>query len=652
MRRNGRYLALLALLAVPSALLSIHAALALLPLHDWPTALLQTDLHDPAQLLARHSFLPQLAVALVAGAALSLSGVLLQQSLKNPIAEPTTLGTSAGAGLALTIATIFAPWMLEYGRELISLFGATVATASVLMIAGRGRLSVSVILLAGMIVSMTASATTAIFLSLFTDYMGELFVWQSGSLVQNGDRSAIILMFWFVPAACLTVLLRRPFSMLGLEDEAASSLGLKPWVFRLIAISLAISLGASVAAAVGVIAFVGLAASAFAKATGARSFGQVAGRATIIGALLLLLVDRLSDAVFPGELPAGSLTALIGAPLLFLLIRRLPGEFRHRSTVNSRKHPAGVATFLGACVVIITLSMISLAVGPTAGGWSTGAVSLAWDTLEYRWPRVLGAASAGILLALAGGTMQKITANPLAAPEALGVSGGATIGVLALLTVTGGIDQFHLALAAALGAVGAGLLVNVLTRNDSFAADRLLLCGLTVTMLATGWASVFLATGDPRTGWVMSWLSGSTYRLAPHQAMFASVISLAAFAVIPFAERWLTILPLGKTVASSVGVPVSAAWGVSFAFAAIATGAATLLIGPLSFIGLTAPHLARLLGFHDTRCQMFAAAWIGAAIMILADWLGRIVVFPWETPAGIFAALLGGPYMLWALRRR
>jgi iron complex transport system permease protein len=652
MRKQGRYLALLAFLAIPSALLSLHAALALLPLQDWPAAVLQTDLRDPAQLLARHSFLPQLAVALIAGAALSLSGVLLQQSLKNAIAEPTTLGTSAGAGLALTIATIFAPWMLEHGRELIALAGAIIATAAVLMIAGRGRFSVSVVLLAGMIVSMTASAMTAIFLSLFTDYMGELFVWQSGSLVQNGDRSAIILMCWFLPVAGLTALLRRPFALLGLDDEAVTSLGLKPRVFRMIAIGLAISLAASVAAAVGVIAFVGLAASVFAKATGARSFGQVAGRATIIGGLLLLFVDRLSDAAFPNEVPAGSLTALIGAPLLFLLIRRLPGEFRSRAVVNSRRPPTGAATFFWACIAIITLGLISLTVGPTAGEWSTWAVSLTWDSLEFRWPRVLGAASAGILLALAGGTMQKTTANPLAAPEALGVSGGATIGVLTLLSITNGVDQLHLSLAATLGAIGAGLLVNALARSESFAADRLLLCGLTVTMLATGWASVFLATGDPRTGWVMGWLSGSTYRLTPYQAIFASLMSIAALAMIPFAERWLTILPLGKTVASSVGVPVSAAWGISFAFAATATGAATLLIGPLSFVGLTAPHLARLLGLHDTRRQMFAAASIGAAIMILADWLGRVVVFPWETPAGIFAAFLGGPYMLWALRRR
>lgn len=651
-RRHASFLALLALLAIPSIALTIDAAMALLPLGYWPSAILRADLRDPAQLLARHSFLPQIAVALLAGAALSLSGVLLQQSLKNPIAEPTTLGTSAGAGLALTLATIFAPWMLEDGRELIALGGAITATAMVFIIASAGRLSVSVVLMAGMIVAMTASAVTGIFLSLFTDYMGELFIWQSGSLAQNGDRTAIILACWLLPIACLTGLLGRPLSLLGLDDTTVSSLGLKSWLLRLIAIGLAVALAACVAAAVGVIAFVGLAAPTFARATGARTFGQLALRATVIGAFLLLSVDRLSEAFFSNEMPAGSLTALIGAPLLFSLIRKLPSDIGSRSFVASPGSSSGLQTMLGAGLILVAIAVISLTVGPTADGWHTGSFSFARETLEFRWPRVLGAASAGILLALAGGTMQRVSGNPLAAPEALGVSGGATIGVLALLTMTNGVDQASLALGAALGAIGAGLLVSALARREGFRADRLLLYGLTLTMLATGWASVFLGTGDRRTGWVMSWLSGSTYRVGHEQAVFAAAISVVALAIVPIAERWLTILPLGKTVASSVGVPIASAWSLSFAFAAVATGIATLLVGPLSFVGLTAPHLASLMGFRDARRQMLAAAIIGAAIMMAADWLGRIIVFPWETPAGIVAAFLGGPYMLWALRRR
>jgi ferric hydroxamate transport system permease protein len=651
-RRHASFLALLVLIGLPSVLLTIDAATDLLPLASWPSAILQTDLRDPAHLLARHSFLPQIAVALLSGAALSLSGVLMQHALKNPIAEPTTLGTSAGAGLALTLATIFAPWMLEDGRELIALGGAIIATTVVFMIARRGRLSVSVVVLAGMIVAMTASAATGVFLSLFTDYMGELFIWQSGSLAQNGDRTTILLASWFLAITLITALLARPLSLLSLDDTTVSSLGLKPWLLRLIAICLAIALAASVASAVGVIAFIGLAAPTFARATGARTFGQQAFRATAIGAILLLFVDRLSEAFFPGEIPAGSLTALIGAPLLFLLIRKLPSEIDSSGLVVNSRSPIGVYTMFGAILVVPALALASLTLGPTLDGWHTGQFSFTTSNLEFRWPRLLGAASAGVLLALAGGTMQRITGNPLAAPEALGVSGGATIGVLALLSCAGGVDQASLALGAAFGAIGSGMLISILARREGFRADRLLLYGLTLSMLATGWASVFLASGDARAGWMMSWLSGSTYRLQPPQAIFAAILSAVALAIVPIFDRWLAILPLGKTVALSVGVPVAAAWSFGFAFSALATGIATLLVGPLSLVGLIAPHLAKLSGLHDARHQLLTGGAIGAAIMIAADWLGRVVVFPWETPAGIIAAFIGGPYMLWALRRR
>ncbi len=651
LKQRASFLALLVLLAVPAALLSADAALELLPLASWPSAVLQADLRDPAQLLARHSFLPQIAVAMLAGAALALSGVLLQQALKNPLAEPTTLGTSAGAGLALTLAAIFAPWMLENGRELIALGGAAAATAIVFLIASGGRLSVSALVLAGMIVAMTASAATAVFLSLFTDYLGELFIWQSGSLVQNGDRLAFQLASRLLPAAAVTLLMARPLSALAMDDTTMSSVGLKPWQVRLIAVGLAVALAASVAAAVGVIAFIGLAAPVLARATGARTFGQVAARATVIGGLLLLLVDRLAEILFSNEMPAGSLTALVGAPLLFMLIGRIPADIGSYDVAAGRRSVAGLRAILYAGLSIAVLVIVALTVGPTVDGHSI-AFSPLTETFEFRWPRVLGAASAGSLLAIAGCTMQRISANPLAAPEGLGISGGATIGVLALLTMTSGTDPAKLAVGAAIGALIACLLVTVFAWRGGFRPERMLLCGLAVTMLATAWASVFLATGDPRTTWVMTWLSGSTYRIGADQAVLAAGVCLAALLAIPLLERWLTVLPLGRSVASALGISVAAAWGVSFLVSAVATGLATLLVGPLSFVGLTAPHLARLIGLQDARPQMLGSAVIGAGLMIAADWLGRIIVFPWETPAGIIAAFLGGPYMLWALRRR
>ena len=85
--------------------------------------------------------------------------------------------------------------------------------------------------------------------------------------------------------------------------------------------------------------------------------------------------------------------------------------------------------------------------------------------------------------------------------------------------------------------------------------------------------------------------------------------------------------------------------------AAILTAGATVVIGPMSFVGLMAPHLARLLGFARARSQMLVAALIGGLLMVLSDWLGRNLIFPQQMPAGVIATLLGGPYLMWLLRR-
>ncbi len=86
--------------------------------------------------------------------------------------------------------------------------------------------------------------------------------------------------------------------------------------------------------------------------------------------------------------------------------------------------------------------------------------------------------------------------------------------------------------------------------------------------------------------------------------------------------------------------------------AALMTAIATLLVGPLSFVGLMAPHMARVLGLQQARAQLLGSGLLGALLMVLADWLGRNLMFPEQIPAGLLAALLGGGYLIWGLSRR
>ncbi len=115
--------------------------------------------------------------------------------------------------------------------------------------------------------------------------------------------------------------------------------------------------------------------------------------------------------------------------------------------------------------------------------------------------------------------------------------------------------------------------------------------------------------------------------------------------------RPLTILPLGDMPASSLGIRVARTRLLLLLLSALLTAAATVVIGPLSFVGLIAPHLARVLGQQTVGRQLIAAALVGGVLLGVADYLSRIIVYPNQLPAGLLAALVGGIYFLWGLSR-
>ncbi|MNI83870.1 Iron(3+)-hydroxamate import system permease protein FhuB [compost metagenome] len=112
------------------------------------------------------------------------------------------------------------------------------------------------------------------------------------------------------------------------------------------------------------------------------------------------------------------------------------------------------------------------------------------------------------------------------------------------------------------------------------------------------------------------------------------------------------ILPLGSATARSVGIALTPVRMTILLLAATLTAMATLTVGPLSFIGLMAPHMARMLGFRRAWPQMAIAALLGGLLMVFADWCGRMVLFPNQIPAGQLAAFIGAPYFVYLLRKQ
>lgn len=600
--------------------------------------------------------LPRMATAILAGAALGLSGALLQRVLRNPIADPSTLGIAAGAQLALTMALAFAPALLAWSREGVALAGGAAAVLIVLALSWRRGLDPVTVVVAGMTVSLMAGAASAAIVLARGEYVLSVFIWGGGSLHQQNWHSAITIGTRLVVCAGAAALLLRPLAMLALDDVGARSLGVALLALRGGILAIGVWLAASVIAEVGVIGFIGLAAPAFARLSGARTPKEILLKAPIIGAVLLAVADGLVQAT-SGEsgdlIPTGAMVGLLGGPLLLWLLPRVksitPPAPVSASHAKRLVRPWRALAILAGAGVALGFIVLSLGAGPD--GWSFATGQMLAELMPFRAPRTVVAAAAGALLGVAGALMQRLTGNALAGPEVLGVGAGAGVGIAAALIFFDMPDTGIRMAASGVGALGALLFILAMGARTGFGPERMLLAGVALGCMCLALLSAVYAAGGWNTFLLLGWLSGSTDRVVASDAVLLTLCVLVLLAPLPWLGRWIDILSLGPAVASALGVPVRMSRLVISVLAALMTAAATLFVGPLSLAGLLAPHMARLAGFAGGPVFLFASAIIGADLLMLADWLGRTVTFPYQIPVGFFAALVGGPYLIWLLQR-
>ncbi|MGR6425568.1 Fe(3+)-hydroxamate ABC transporter permease FhuB [Aeromonas veronii] len=628
-----------------------------LPAALWWQSLFTPNLNDGSQAVVHFSWQPRLAVTLLAGAALGLAGTLMQQVLRNPLASPTTLGVASGAQLALMMVTLFAPSWLLLGREWIAMAGGCLAMALVFALAWRRQLNPVVIVFAGLVINLYLAAISMGLLLFFQEELKGLLVWGSGSLVQNSWSGVSYLLPRLLAAAVLAVVLVRPLAVLELDDASARSLGVSLQHLRFAGLGLAVFVTACVVSVVGLIGFIGLAAPAMVRLLGIRQLGQRLLWAPILGALLLAATDLLLQSLsrfWPVLIPTGAMTALLGAPLLLWLIPRLgikSGTPKANAGLLVARHPAP-ARLIGLLLVGLLLAVVAtLLLGQGMTGWSWPSW-LRWQAqLEWRLPRTLAAGAAGVLLALAGTLLQRVSNNPMASPELLGVSGGTFMGVIATALLLPALPLPLMLSGGLLGAFGCLLLLVVINRKHGFQPERILLSGIAITALFEPLQAIALANGDLRVQQLLSWMSGSTYYVTLPVACGLVGLALLMLAACLLVSRWLDLLPMGSAVATALGIRLNRAQLAILLLVAVLTASATLVVGPLSFVGLLAPHMAKLMGLVRARWHLLGAAASGALLMVSADWVGQQILFPQEVPVGLVSTLLGGAYFMWCLRR-
>lgn len=628
-----------------------------LPVAQWREAFYSADPDRVDQMVFHFSLLPRLTLSLLVGAGLGLVGLLFQQVLRNPLAEPTTLGVATGAQLGLTVVTL---WSLPGGlftQQIAAMVGAIAVGLIVFGIAWGKRLSPVTLILAGLVMSLYCGAVNQI-LGLFNhERLQSMFLWSTGTLNQMDWHSVSFIWPKLLVGFVLSLLLLRPMALMGLDDGVAKNLGLALSAARLGVLALAIVLSAQLVNAAGIIGFIGLFAPLLAKMLGARRLLSRLLLAPLIGMLLLWLADQIVIWLTDNwqEVSTGTATALIGAPLLLWLLPRLktagtPPSTSYGDRVPAERNNVWLWAAIGGGVLLV-LSIVALSFGRDAQGWSWVSGDLWQQLLPWRMPRLVAAIATGMMLGVAGCIVQRLTGNPMASPEVLGISSGAAFGVVVMLFLVPGDAFGWLLPAGSLGAAVTLLIITVVGGRGGFSPERMLLAGMALSTAFATLLLMLLASGDPRMANLMTWISGSTYSVDAAQAWRTVIITVVLLALVPLCRRWLTLLPLGGETARALGVALKPSRFALLLLAAGLTAAATLTIGPLSFIGLMAPHIVRMLGFRRAVPQVVMAALMGGGLMAIADWSSRIVAFPNQIPAGLLATFIGAPYFVYLLRK-
>ncbi|MCT2280195.1 iron ABC transporter permease [Micromonospora chalcea] len=618
------------------------------------------------------SRLPRLLTGLAVGVALGFAGAALQSTTRNPLASPDTLAVNAGAHLAIVSTAAFGIALPALPAGGLAFCGGLAAASLVMLLSAGGQAATTRLILAGSATAMALASLTMLLMLLFEQATIGLFAWGNGSLVQ-GDLVAFTQLAPVIGVAALVlVALGHRLDLLALGDDTATVLGLNVRRTRLTVVLLAVLLSAAAVTLAGPIGFVGLGAPVIVRLLGRwvpevhrhRVLMPLSG---IVGVVIVLGSDVLLRAVLGGQagvdVPTGVVTTLFGAVLLVWLARR------HRDAGPTRQAPGGhaavrsrgfVATVVAVCAVVVTAALV---LGMLAGdtwvllgdivNWVQGRTGPAYTfVLDARWPRVAAALLAGAALALAGTTVQAVCRNPLAEPGILGITGGAGIGAVSLLTFAPMAGVPALSGAAGLGAVVAFALVYGLARRRGLNSDRLVLIGFAVWQGGTAIITFIVVSSDPwNTGKALTWLSGSTYGRTAPQVLPVAIALLVALPVVAAVRRELDLLALDDDTPRVLGVRLERARLVALGLAALLTATAVSAVGVIGFVGLVAPHAARaLVGGRHTRVLPVAVL-LGATLVSLADTLGRSVIAPAQVPAGLVTAMIGTPYFVWLLWR-
>ncbi|MER5226653.1 iron ABC transporter permease [Streptomyces flaveus] len=633
----------------------------------WKALTGQANPDDASVVIA--SRLPRMTAGLLVGAVLGMAGAALQSVSRNVLASPDTLAVNAGSYLALGLVAVTGVSLPLFASSGIAFVGGLAAAAVVLGLSGLGSGTVRLVL-AGSALTLGLMAVTEGLLLLFPQETEGLFQWHQGSIAQNGFDGVLQMAPIGIAGLVGLLLLARRIDALALGDDAARSLGVPVRATRVTGVVLAALLSTVAVTLAGPIGFVGLCAPALVRplARRIRAFSRTRGSLPVVGlagAALVLGSDVLLRALVPADIavavPTGVVTSLVGAVFLIVMAARVrdtagapaPDRLRIRSrTVFLTTTAVLVTALVGVTIAAVLLGDSKLLLGDVAN-WAQGRAGRAITfVLDTRVPRVLAALLAGAALALAGTLVQAVTRNPLADPGILGVSGGAALGAVLLVTTVPAVGSWGVAGGAFAGAAISSVLVFGLAARGGFQQNRLVLVGFGVATGAAALIGLLIILTDPfNAALALTWLSGSTYgRTMPDVVPLAAVLAVGLL-VACLRRTELDLVSLDEDTPRLLGLGLARGRLGFLTLAVLLSATAVAAAGTIGFVGLVAPHAARaLVGRQHVRVVPVAVL-LGATLVCTADLLGRTVIAPAQLGAGLMTAVIGTPYFLYLLVR-
>ena len=270
---------------------------------------------------------------------------------------------------------------------------------------------------------------------------------------------------------------------------------------------------------------------------------------------------------------------------------------------------------------------------------------------EYRIPRTLLGLLIGSSLAISGSVIQGVIRNPLASPDVIGITKGASLAAVMIIMIFPSAPLFVLPLGSFIGALTISIILSVLISKFDVKGSKLALIGLAIGAICTAIVQFLLIRNPLDANNALLWLTGSLY--GHNIASFYSLLPwfIITVPIVLLLGYQLDILNLGDHVAIALGARVKILKMTLLVLAVMLAGASIAIVGGISFLGLIAPHIARQLVGHKNIHVIIMSGLVGAILLTFGDGLARGIQPPLDIPVGVVIAIIGAPYFLFLLRK-